>query len=175
MNNNRFITSIKRGLLAALAALALAATPTLQAGSIATNVVAGTPLLLLSSGAYAIDSVVFFNTNAATVANLWFYDSGTTNTNYIRAATSTYTLGNVTNTTTFTNSSGIVITNIAYAIGRVTNAVTLATNERPRLLPMIVPAADALTVTSPTLVPSRGLLVYSTASGLINLTYEPIR
>lgn len=175
MNIDRFFTSIKRGLLAAFAALALALTPAVQAGSIATNVVAGTPLLLLSSGAYAIDSIVFFNTNAATTAQLWFYDASTAKTNYIRAATSTYTLGNVTNTTTFTNSSGIVITNISYAVGRVTNAVTLATNELPRLSPLIVPAADALTVTSPTLVPSRGLVVYSTASGLINLTYEPIR
>lgn len=167
----QLFNTIKLGLAAFFAAVSI----TSHAGNYATNVAAATPLTLLSGANYAIDSIVFFNTNAATTATVWFYDSTANSTSYIQAATSRFTVGNVTNTTVFTNSSGIVITNTVYAIGRVTNSVSLATNERPRLLPMIIPAADSLTVTSPTLLPSRGLTVYSTAAGLINVTYEPIR
>lgn len=167
----------KLALLAAAVMLAFAGVKS-KADSIASAVAAGTPLTLLSNNVERIESIVFINTNAATQATLYFYDSDASDTragaqtNYVVSATTTYAKLWRTNTRIFTNSSGLLVTNIAYGYSNVATTVAASTNERTRILTMVVPAANSLTLTDVGIVPSLGFTVYSTAAGTINVTYS---
>lgn len=174
MKLTKIFNFFKKPLLA-LGLLAGILIPSANAASISSAIAAGTPLTLLSNSNVRIDSVVFINTNTTTAASLWFYDSKSNLTNYVRSASTRYSLTTSNVVTTFTNSSGIVMTNTMAVLARVATAVTASTNERPRLSPMIIPPSEHLVVTDVGLIPFQGLTVYSTAAGTINISYDTIR
>ncbi len=122
------------------------------------------------SPAYAVDSIIInaTTTNATTVC---FYDSTGGSTNIINAAYSRYSSYATNVTSIFTNENGIIITNTYpgrydYAI-----AVAAATNERPYLYKVIVPANSQLTK-QVLWLPARGVTVVSSAAATLQYYYH---
>lgn len=95
------------------------------------------------TGAKIIDNITVLNatTNAAT---LKFYDSGTTATNYVQAAYTSYASYATNFNVVFTNQNNVLVTNTFAGIYTAPTSNTLATNTRPAVLTVVIPANTSL-------------------------------
>ncbi len=167
-------------LLTAAALAVLLKAPAAHAQNLTTvqAVSATTPLTVLTGGKYIVSEIRFINSSASSnAATVKFYDSASNDTNYVVQAATAYSTITTNYSTTFTNSSGIVVTNTFSGTYTLGTAVSASTNERPNLLgPFLVPYAP----TSPTIIgsiavaPYAGLTVYSTQAGTIQVTYRQV-
>lgn len=120
------------------------------------------------TGAKIIDNVTILNatTNAATVN---FYDSSTTASTYVQAAYTSYATYSTNFNVVFTNQNNVLVTNTFVGVYTAPTANTIATNTRPALLTVIVPAGSTLnkdvklqTIRGLTAIPDQNLSLITT-------------
>jgi hypothetical protein len=138
---------------------------------VSTNLVAGTPFTILSGGKYVITSVLFINTNAATVSTLSFYDSQNHSTTNIQASYVSYATVSTNWSNVFTNADGLIVTNTFTGVSNVGTTVAAATNTLPSKLTFLVPAASSRTVNT-VWQPMLGATVNASAAGVIEIGYR---
>lgn len=136
------------------------------------NISANTVTNVLSGAGYVIREVYFYNSDTTNTARLKIYDSSNTTTNYVVAATTTYSTIATNYSTTWTNEAGLILTNTFSGYATVATSVSAATNERPKMLEFTIPKADARAVTRQALIPLRGVLVLSDQAGVLEITYD---
>ena len=137
-----------------------------------TNVTAATPFTILSGGKYTITELLFANTSTNT-GTVKFYDTTGSATNIVRAAYTSVTSYSTNITTVFTNSSGLLITNITPGIFTSSSTVAATTNEAPVLVgPLMIVASETMASDGMAVSPVRGFTIYSTVAGQIQITYK---
>lgn len=170
------IKSIKY--FAKILAIVLAITPLVLPVQAADKVIsvsysAVTPTNLLSGGKYLVKDVLLIS-SATNTSTIKFYDS-TGATNYVRAATTAYASYATNYNVVFTNAGGILITNTYAGVYRGSTSVAAATNELPSVVgPYLVTAAGSRTLTDLNIMPVKGLTLYGTGSGIVEITYEQV-
>jgi len=174
----KFFTTLKLefkllvvSLVAFVAAPAIAQSPDLSYSGPVTGV---TPLTVLSNGpnTYVVTSIYFKNTQT-TNATFWLYDSVSNGTNYVQPAYTSYASVSTNWVNVFTNATGIVITNTFTGISYVGTVNAASTNELPKRLTRFVPASSERTIET-VIQPVRGLTIYSTMAGVVELIYHKI-
>ena len=156
----------------AVAVFAVIANTSFAADKITTaTVVAGTPTNILSGGKYVVTDILFVNAGA-TNGVVKLYDSTGVTTNYVIAAYTNYTTVSTNWSTTFTNATGIIITNTFTGISHVPTAVAAATNELPARLSFLIPASNTRTFNGIAVQPAKGITLYSTVGGLVEIGYR---
>lgn len=133
----------------------------------------GTPSLVLTGGKYEILGVLFQN-SVATNTVLKFYDAGTASTSIVRQACTSWNSYATNFSSVWTNTAGILITNVFAGTYRYSTSEAAVTNERPKILgPLAAPASAVLTVDWLAFSPNLGLVALSdTASGTLQITYR---
>lgn len=154
--------------LFAIALLALSVLTTFaQEHQILTSLTANTASNILTS-ASIIDNFTVLNatTNNATVA---FYDSATTSTNYAQAAYTSYATYSTNFSVVFTNQNNVLVTNTFVGVATLPTSNSAATNSKPALITLIVPAGTVLnkdvkiqSMLGLTAVPSQNLTLVTT-------------
>jgi len=154
-----------------IAVPAFAQSPDLSTSSPVTG---NTPLTILSNGpnTYVVTSVYFKNTQT-TNATFWLYDSTGNGTNYVSSNYVSYATVSTNWVNVFTNATGIIITNTFTGIATVGTTNALSTNELPRRLQRVVLASGDRTIET-VIQPVRGLTIYSTMAGLVELIYHKV-
>lgn len=161
-----------------LLAVALAITPLVLPVQAADRVLsasysAATPTNLLSGGKYIVKDVLLIS-SATNTSTIKFYDS-TGATNYVRAATTAYASYATNYSTVFTNAGGLLVTNTYAGVYRGSTSVAAATNELPSVVgPYLVTAAGTRTLTDLNIMPVKGLTLYGTGAGTVEITYEVV-
>ena len=151
-----------------LSLLFLAVLP-LQAQDITAATTSTTPVRLLS-GRYVIHQLTLTATTAA-ATTFKFYDTSGTSTNVVQAEYSRPLTYSTNWTTTVTNIDGIVITNTFTGTYVTSETVTAATNQRPAIWTIVVPASSSRSIDTRDRLLTRGLLVYSSAAGVAEVEY----
>lgn len=130
----------------------------------------GTVSNVFSGGGYAIDAIVITSTttNATTIV---FYDSSSTATNYIIGAHTNFLSYSTNVSVTFTTPEGISVTNTYPGTYTYPVAVAAATNERPQLYRVIIPAGSTLSRNTSWL-PGRGLTVLANYAATLQVQYR---
>lgn len=164
---------MKKFFLILSAIFAMAFTSQAQTKTLVSAVTAATPLTLLTGGKYTITEFVFQNAGTNT-GTIYFYDSASNSTNYVQGAYTSYTQYATNITSTFTNTAGIIITNVFPGVYTSSATVSASTNERPYIIGPIALTGSAATLVEPTPVaPALGLTVYTTAAaGTLQVTYR---
>ena len=159
-------------LLSFLAIIGLSSSLFAQDSTLASAVTAATPATLLTGGKYTITSLKFINANTTNSGQFWFYDTAANATNIARPAYTSYTSYATNYTTTFTNSAGIIVSNIWSGTyrGAVANAAT--TNEAPKMAgPFAIPVSSVTEIDPVAVMPYLGATVYSTVAGTLQVNY----
>lgn len=132
-----------------------------------------TALNLLSGGKYLVkDILVISGTNVTTTVK--FYDS-TAATNYVKAAYTSLASYSTNYNVVFTNAGGLLITNTLTGIYTGTTSVSASTNELPAIVgPYVIPASSSRTISDVNVLPVKGLTLYSTGLGTVEVVYEQI-
>lgn len=144
-------------------------------GYVAQTAAANTVSNILSAGGYLIKAITWINTST-NVATIKFYDTATTSTTMVQAAYTQFGTPYATNwVTTFTNSAGIVITNTTPGFYVPTTSVSTFTNERPKVLQLLVPASGQVVLTDINRSVSMGLSVLPNQAGTYLLTYSQLQ
>jgi len=135
------------------------------------TVAAATPTNILSGGKYVVTDVLFYNgTNVTGAVKL--YDSTGVTTNYVIGAYTNYSTVSTNWSTTFTNATGIIVTNTYTGISHVPTAVAAATNELPAKLTFLVVGSGSRQLNGLAVQPARGITVYSTVAGTLEIGYR---
>ncbi len=164
---------MKKLLLSFLTILSLSATLQAQDASLVSAVTAATPATLLTGGKYTITSLKFVNANTTNSGQFWFYDTPSNATNIIRPAFTSYTSYATNFTTTFTNSAGIIVSNIWAGTYRQSVANAAATNEAPKIIgPFVIPVSSVTEIDPVNVMPYVGATVYSTVAGTLETQYR---
>jgi len=164
---------MKKLLLSFLAILALSVTAKAQDSQLVSAVSAATPATLLTGGKYTITSLKFVNANTTNSGSFWFYDTTASATNIVRPAFTSYTSYATNFTTTFTNSAGIIVSNIWAGTYRQSVANAAATNEAPKIIgPFVVPVSSVTEIDPVAVMPYVGATIYSTVAGTLQTTYR---
>jgi hypothetical protein len=134
--------------------------------------VANTPAVLVSAPAKLLSLTLTASTANITTFKFYDYNSATAaRTNIIYAATVGYTAYTTNMTQVFTNEMGLVLTNTFAGLYREATVVAAVTNERPRVITMVVPASSQRTLTL-----SRqlrvGLVTQSDYAGIVEVEYD---
>jgi hypothetical protein len=159
-----FLLSIVAGLLA----LSSFGADRILSKSIAAN----TATNVLSGGRYVIKEIYFQNSDLTNSARIKVYDSSNAVTNYVVAASTTYSTVTTNFSTVWTNESGLLMTNTFNGVATIATTVSAATNERPKLVEFTVPKSDNRTLTRLGITPLRGVLVISDYAGVLEITYD---
>ena len=141
----------------------------IRADEVVSATVANTPLNLLATGK-VIENITFTATTAA-ITTLKVYDAATATTNYIQAAYSSYASYSTNFNVVFTNSAGLLVTNTFAGIYTGPTAVSAVTNQRPRLVTIVVPASS-IRSKDVQIQTSLGLTVVSDIAGIVEVTYR---
>lgn len=151
-----------------LSLLILAVLP-LQAQDITAATTSTTPVSLLS-GRYVVHQLTLTATTAA-ATTFKFYDTTGTSTNVVQAQYTKPLTYSTNWTTVHTNDTGFVITNTFTGTYVTSETVNAATNQRPALWTIVVPASASRTIDARDRLLTRGLLVYSSAAGVAEVEY----
>lgn len=153
----------------ALGLLSVIALPVLADMEV-TTLTGGTPVNLFDTGKI-IDNITVLATTT-NVTTLKAYDSSTSTTNIVHAAYTSYSSYSTNWSVTFTNESGLLVTNSF--TGRYTAPVANAavTNERPKAVTLAVPGSAQLSK-DVTLLLTRGLTLVSDKDCVVTVTYRP--
>lgn len=134
---------------------------------------AATATNLLTGGKYIIKDVLLISTatNSTTVK---FYDSSGA-TNYVKAATTSIASYTTNYSVVFTNAGGLLITNTLSGLYTGSTAVSASTNELPAIVgPALITATGTRTLSDVNVIPLRGLTLYGTGAGTVEVIYEQI-
>ena len=160
-------------ILAILFSLLTALTVQAQFKTISLSVTADTPTNALTGGNYIVTGIQFVNANTTNTGNLWFYDATGVTTNRVRAAHTLWSSYATNITSTFTNSSGLIITNTFAGTYRYSTSVSAATNEAPKILgPYYIPSSTSVEIDGIAYSPAKGLTAWSTVAGALTVTYR---
>ena len=133
------------------------------------SLTAATPANVLSAPELISNiSILATTTNNTTVI---FYDTTGTSTNYVQAAYTSYVSYATNYDVVFTNSASILVTNTFR--GRYTAPVvnTISTNQRPKMITIIVPASAQYS-SDVQLHPLKGLTLLADHAATVTLTYQ---
>lgn len=137
------------------------------------TIATATPTNILSGGKYVITDILFFNgTNVTTSTKL--YDSTGVTTNYVQGAYTNYSTISTNWSTTFTNATGIIVTNTFTGITHVPTANAASTNELPAKFLFLTAGSGSRQVSGLAIQPARGIVVYSTGPGTLEIGYRQI-
>jgi len=125
----------------------------------------------VTGGAGLLRTLQWINTST-NVARIKWYDASTTTTNIVRAAYTSYSPYSTNWNSVSTNAYGIVVTNTFSGVYYAATSNLAVTNERPRLLEFVVPAASNVSLTDLNLSFSKGLTVVADNAGTYVLTYD---
>lgn len=132
-----------------------------------TSLAANTSSNVLSSPAI-IDNLTLLNATTNT-AICYFFDSSTTATNYVQAAYTSYASYATNYSVVFTNEANVLVTNTFSGVYTAPTANSLATNTRPVLTALVVPAGTSLnkdvklqTIRGLTAIPNQALTLVTT-------------
>lgn len=156
---------LKLTFLSFFAAVAALAQTQVTSTTLATN----TPVNLLS-GRYATEKLVLIAPSAGTTT-FKFYDTSGTDTNRVTYAAPTYTTYSTNYTVVITNAEGVVFTNTFSGLYRQAATVAQATNERPRILTVMVPASGTREIEFKRIL-GNGLTVQADRAGSVELEYN---
>lgn len=159
--------TIKNLLLAAV--LFVSVSVSAQQQQLLTSLTANTASNLLAS-AYIIDNFIVIN-STTNIATLKFYDSSSTSTTLVQAAYSSYASYATNYSTVFTNEANVLVTNTFVGIYTAPTVHTIATNTRPSIYTLIVPASSTLTK-DVRLQVMRGLTVVPNQTTTLLTTYR---
>lgn len=157
-----------KNLLAAVA-LFVAVSASAQQQQLLTSLTANTASNLLAK-AYIIDNFIVIN-STTNIATLKFYDSSTTSTTMVQAAYTSYSSYATNFSTVFTNEANVLVTNSFTGIYTAPTSNTVATNTRPAIYTLIVPASSTLTK-DVRLQVMRGLTVVPNQTTTLLTTYR---
>lgn len=155
-------------LLAAVFAGVLLQAQTFVSTTVATNTpvaISTTPVNLLSLTLTATTA------NATTFKFYDFNDATASKTNVTYAATVSYSTYSTNYDTVITNTDGIVLTNTFSGLYTASTVVSAATNERPRVITVTVPASSVRTLTLSKRL-SKGLVVQANYAGLVESEFD---
>lgn len=143
--------------------------------TISTNIPANRTIQLIGAGAI-INQITVDNTNAATVARVYFYGAPGTNTFFTSGIYTNYTFTVGTFTNFYTNFVGTLTTNTWAANVRTTNSVAAATNSYPLVWQANLGGFgtnNVSTYTPPVPLPAPlGLIITNSAAVNITITYD---
>jgi hypothetical protein len=130
----------------------------------------GTPDNIFDSGKIIDNITVLASTTNTTI--LKGYDSSTTTTNVVRAAYTSYASYSTNYSVTFTNASGLLVTNSFTGTYTAPTSNSAVTNERPKCVTLAVPGSAQLS-RDLTLLTTRGLTLLSDKDCVVTITYRP--
>lgn len=158
---NKFLLSIAL-VFASLSALGQTAVSVLTTGGTAYNVLA----------APATISSISFTSTTTNPAVLYLFDTATTTTNYVQAAYSGVTSYATNMVTTWTNESGVVITNTFVGTFTTPTTVTATTNTLPVAVALVA-APNASVVRNGPVTMGVGLTAVASQPGILQINYRP--
>jgi hypothetical protein len=148
---------MKKFFKALLLALGLSTIALAQETIVSSNITANSSAILLGKGAI-VDSFQFINTST-NLATVTLFDNGSNSTNIVLPQFVSYALGLVTNTTAFTNESGVVINNNTVGIGYTLTTNAASTNSLPPIFVTTIQPSSSLTVSPvPNIAVIRGIV-----------------
>ena len=154
-------------LLSLFAALAFSAVS--FADSAVTVLTANTASNILSS-AKIVDGITVTATST-NITTIRFYDSSTTSTTLVQAAYQRWSSYQTNYASVFTNEAGILITNTFRGTWTYPTSVSVATNAKPTLVTIIVPASSQRTKTIQ-LLTQKGLTAQADQDAIVEVDYR---
>jgi len=161
---------MKAKLTKILVVLAIAlVTITSRADTIAIPVAANVVSNLFTNGKQI--SQIIATATSTNITTFKFYDSSNTSTTIVQAAYQNWASYATNFSTTFTNESGVLITNSFSGIWTYPTSVSASTNARPVVLTLVVPAGAQRTKVI-NLLTIHGLNVIPNQSGIVEVDYR---